>query len=88
MPHGVTESAIFIVDLNIVNEGDLTTVGNGVNARHSCPTEVVRVEFSSESRIKSVSKRKKGKNSEGSHIFFLSSVITAGMLFQMSFAVI
>ena len=28
--HGVAESAIFIVDLNIVNEGDLTTDGNGV----------------------------------------------------------
>lgn len=67
--HGVTESAIFIVDLNIVNEGDLTTDGNGVYARHSCPTEVVRVDFSSESRIKRVSKRKKGKNPEGSHIF-------------------
>ena len=69
MPHGVTESAIFIVDLNICNEGDLTTDGNGVHARHSCPTEVVRVEFSGEFRIKSVSKRKKGKNPEGSRIF-------------------
>ena len=58
VPHGVTESAIFIVDLNIFNEGDLTTDGNGVHARHSCPTEVVRVEFSGESRIKSVSKSK------------------------------
>ena len=67
--HGVTESAIFIVDLNIVNEGDLTTDGNGVYARHSCPTEVVRVDFSSESHIKRVSKPKKGKNPEGSHIF-------------------
>lgn len=64
----VTESAIFMVDLNIFNEGDLTTDGNGVYAR-ICPTEVVRVDFSSESRIKRVSKRKKGKNPEGSHIF-------------------
>ena len=85
--HGVTESAIFIVDLNIVNEGDLTTDGNGVYARHSCPTEVVRVDFSSESRIKRVSKRKKGKILKEA-TFFLSSVITAGMLLQMSFAVL
>ena len=79
MPRGVTESAIFIVDLNIVNKGDLTTDGNGVYARHSCPSEVVRVELSSESRIESVTKRKKGKNPEGA-TFFLSSVITVGML--------
>ena len=69
MPHGVTESAIFVVDLNIANGVDLTTDGKGVYVYHSCPTEVVRVEFSSESRIESVSKRKEGKNSEGSHIF-------------------
>ena len=69
VPHRVTESAIFVIDLTIVNEGDLTMDGNGIYAHRSYPTEVVRVEFSSESRIKSVSKHKKGKNPEGSHIF-------------------
>ena len=68
--HRVTESAIFVIDLTIVNEGDLTMDGNGIYAHCSYPTEVVRVEFSSESRIKSVSKHKKGKNPEGTHIFY------------------
>ena len=69
VPQGVTQSAIFIIDLKNVNEGDLTTDGNGVYARHTCPTEVVTADITSDSHIQSVRKCKKGKNAEGNHIF-------------------
>lgn len=45
--------------------------GNGVYVCYFCFIEVVRVDFFSEFCIKRVSKCKKGKNFEGSYIFFV-----------------
>lgn len=69
VPQGVNQSAIFVVDLKIVDEGDLTTDGNGVCARHSSPTEFVSAEISSQSFIKRFERCKKGKKPKGNHVF-------------------
>lgn len=69
VPQGVTESAIFVIVLNKVEEKDLTTDGNGAYERHSCPTEVVTAEFTEESKIESLRKLKWGKNFRGNSVF-------------------
>ena len=55
VPQGVQETAMFVIDLQDVDERDLTADGNGIYKRHSSPTELVTAEVES-SRIRSVKK--------------------------------
>lgn len=55
VPQKVQETAMFVIDLQDVDERDLTADGNGIYKRQSSPTELVTAEVES-SRIRSVKK--------------------------------
>ena len=63
VPQGVQETAMFVIDLQDIDERDLTADGNGIYKRHSSPTELVTAEVES-SRIRSVKKLAKRNGAE------------------------
>ena len=69
VPQGVTQSGIFVIDLDKVEEKDLTTDGNGTYERHSCPTEVVVAELAEDSKIGRVQNFKREKHPNGNPLF-------------------
>ena len=83
VPQGVNQSAIFVVDLKTVGEGDLTTDGNGVYARHSCPTELVQK--SQVNLLSNVLKDVKREKIQREIMSLQSSVIIAGILLLTNF---
>ena len=68
VPQKVQETAMFVIDLQDVDERDLTADGNGIYKRQSSPTELVTAEVES-SRIRSVKKLAKKKWCGGTSTF-------------------
>ena len=56
VPSGITESAVFVVDLEVVQFEDLTVDDNGVYGSHSSPSELFQVFLDDKGKISGLSR--------------------------------